>query len=62
MFIEQGGDITCVVISNRRYSSDLVQGGLEIPCTLVFRGKEQLIHKVKKLKLLKKKLHSNITT
>lgn len=26
MFIDQGGDITCVVTSNRRYSSDLVQG------------------------------------
>ena len=36
MFIEQGEDITCVVIGNRRYSSDL---GLEIPCTLVLRGK-----------------------
>ena len=55
MFIEQGGDITCVVIDNRRYSSDL---GLEILWTLVFHGMGRLICKIKKLKLLKKKLHS----
>ena len=36
MFVEQGGDITCVVMGNRRYSSDL---GLEISCTLIFYGK-----------------------
>ena len=35
MFIDQGGDITCVVTGNRRYSSDLAQGGLEIPCSII---------------------------
>ena len=39
MFIEQGGNITCVVTGNRRYSSDLVQGGLEIPCSIQRRRK-----------------------
>ena len=56
MFIDQGGDITCVVTGNRRYSSDLVQEGLEIPCNIIFRGKERLASKIKKLQNLKKKL------
>ena len=30
MFIDQDGDITCVVTNSRRYSSNLVQGGLAI--------------------------------
>ena len=56
MFIEQGGDITCVVVGNRRYSSDFVQGGLEIPCTLIFRGKEKLLLQLKKSMRLKEQL------
>ena len=56
MFIDQGGDITCVVTGNRRYSSDLVQEGLEIPCNIIFHGKERLASKIKKLQNLKKKL------
>ena len=60
MFIDKGGDITCVVTGNRRYSSDLIQGGLEIPCSLVFRGKEKLISTVKKLLGLKKKLRQKL--
>ena len=54
MFIQEGGEIMCTVIGNRRYSSDLVQGGLEIPCTLLFRGEEKYIQKLKKLMYLKK--------
>ena len=60
MFIGQGGDITCVVTGNRRYSSDLVQGGLEIPCSIIFRGKEKLISKIKRLQDLKKKLSAKL--
>ena len=60
MFIDKGGDITCVVTGNRRYSSDLIQGGLEIPCSLVFRGKEKLISTVKNLLGLKKKLRRKL--
>ena len=60
MFIGQGGDITCVVTGNRGYSSDLVQGGLEIPCSIIFRGKEKLISKTKKLQDLKKKLSAKL--
>ena len=60
IFIDQGGDITCVVTGNRRYSSDLVQGGLEIPCSIIFRGKEKLVSKIKKLQNLKKKLSAKL--
>jgi len=46
-FIEQGsGDITYIVMGSRRYSSDLVQGSLEIPCTYIFCGKEKLVHNI----------------
>ena len=33
-----GTSIECEVIANRRYSHDLLQGGLEIPCIVYFRG------------------------
>ena len=36
IFIRRGGSITCTVTGNRRYSSDLPQGGLELPCILTF--------------------------
>ncbi len=32
-FIRRSGTITCQVTGVRRYSSDLAQGGLEVPCT-----------------------------
>ena len=34
--IRQGGMIVCRVTGHRRYSVDLPQGGVEIPCTLHF--------------------------
>jgi len=60
MFIKQGGDITCVVTGSRRYSSDLVQEGLEIPYTLIFCGKEKLVQNIKKSMELKKQLFNTI--
>jgi len=60
MFIQEGGEILCIVIGNRRYSSDLVQGGLEIPYTLLFRGEEKYIQKLKKLIYLKNKLKCKV--
>lgn len=36
LFIRRIGTIVCQVTGNRRYSSDLVQGGLEIPCRYTF--------------------------
>ena len=37
IFIRRGGIISCMVNGSRRYSADLPQGGLEIPCILTFR-------------------------
>ena len=36
LFIRRGGAINCRVNGHRRYSADLPQGGLEIPCILTF--------------------------
>ena len=36
IFIRRGGTIKCLITGGRRYSSDLPQGGLEIPCVLTF--------------------------
>ena len=36
IFIRRGGSILCTVKGNCQYSSNLPQGGLEIPCTLEF--------------------------
>ena len=46
MFLQRGGEITATVTGRRRYSSNLVQGGLEIPCDLKFRGEEKEIFKL----------------
>lgn len=45
LFIRRGGLIKCEVTGLKRYSQDLVQGGLEIPCDLIFEGKEKDIKK-----------------
>ena len=39
----------CCITGSRRYSADLVQGGLEIPCTLTFEGSSALVLKAKAL-------------
>ena len=36
IFIRRKVSITCQVNGNRRYSQDLPQGGLEVPCILTF--------------------------
>ena len=41
VFIRRGGIIKCTVNGARRYSADLVQGGLEIPCLLHFTAKNE---------------------
>ena len=39
LFIMKGGVISCKVTDpNRKYSRDLAQGGLEIPCVHSFRS------------------------
>ena len=52
IFIRKGGTISCQVSGGRRYSADLPQGGLEIPCVLKFQGKVEDVNKVKKLAAL----------
>ena len=49
LFIARGGTIVCTPMGGRRYSTDLPQGGLEIPCKLVFIGEQNEIEKVKTL-------------
>ena len=41
------GSIACKVRGSKRYSYDLPQEGLEIPCTLIFSGKQSKILKIK---------------
>ena len=38
LFIRRGGSIRCRVTGSRHFSEDLPQGGLEIPCLLIFQG------------------------
>ena len=49
LFIESGGNIQCEITGQRKYSADLPQGGLEVPCKLKFQGSPLSINKVKKL-------------
>ena len=46
LFLRRGGTISCVVTGPRRYSADLPQGGLEIPCKLLFTAKAREIDKL----------------
>ena len=48
LFLCRGGNISCIVAGSRRYSSDLSQGGLEIPCSLLFRGKQKDVQNLKR--------------
>ena len=48
LYLRRGGSIICRV-GSRRYSEDLIQGGLEIPCVLIFEGGAMLTTKAKKL-------------
>ena len=46
LFIRKGGTIDCEVTDpNRKYSRDLPQSGLEIPCVLTLRGTKDLVDK-----------------
>ena len=47
LFLKKGSRINCTVTGGRRYSADLPQGGLEIPCTVSFVGKRKEIDKLK---------------
>ena len=51
LFIRKGGILTCIITdSNHQYSSNLLQGGLQISCKLVFESHDiELMVKVRKL-------------
>ena len=49
LFLRRNGTILCEVTGTRRKSSDLPQGGLEIPCKLIFAGTASDILKVRNL-------------
>ena len=49
LFIARGGAITCIVSGPRRYSADLSQGGLKVPCKLKFSSTCKEIAKLKSL-------------
>ena len=36
IFIRRGGSIVCTITGNQEYSSDLENGGLQLPCLLTF--------------------------
>ena len=52
LFMRRGGRIQCTVTGGRRYSADLPQGGLEIPCLVSFSTQES--KEIQKLKQLLK--------
>ena len=49
LFLRRGGTIECTVTGGRRYSVDLPQGGLEVPCSLLFKATPKEVQKLKKL-------------
>ena len=48
LFLRRGGRIQCRVSGSRQFSADLPQGGLEIPCTLVFQSSSKELKKIKR--------------
>ena len=48
LFMRRGGSIHCTVSGTRRFSTDLPQGGMEIPCFLVFKASPAELKKLKK--------------
>ena len=49
LFLRRNGVMKIQTTGGRRYSADLPQGGLEIPCTITFEGVGKDVQKVKKL-------------
>ena len=47
LFIRRGGVLNCLVTGTRRYSSNLLQGGMEIPCQYIFSGNKDVIEKIR---------------
>ena len=49
LFLRREGTIRCRITASRRFSDDLPQGGLEVPCILIFRGESKDVAKMRKL-------------
>lgn len=49
MFLGRRGTITCTITGAKRYSADLAQGGMEVPCTLTFAGEENYVKNIRRL-------------
>ena len=49
LFLRRNGTILCQIVGNRRYSGDLPQGGLEVPCTLRFQSNAKDVNNVKRI-------------
>ena len=48
-FVKHAGKIRCEITGSKRYSSDLEQGGLEIPAKIIFQNSnERIIEEMKK--------------
>ena len=50
IFLRRSGNIVVQITDKRKYSSDLPQGGLEVPCSLIFVGESEDLLKIEKLK------------
>ena len=48
LFLRRGGTIHCRITGGRTYFHDLPQGGLEIPCRIVFGVKQDQLKKLKR--------------
>ena len=60
LYLHQDGSIVCRVTGSRRFSVDLAQGELEIPCVLTFQGDAK--HTAKAKKLIESALATTTTT
>ena len=47
LFLQSGGVVSCEISGARRYSRDLPQGGVKIPCVYTFSGAPKLVNKTK---------------
>jgi hypothetical protein len=61
IFLRKRGTITYTVSGERRYSRDLTQGGLEIPCLLILEINDEsaVISKMKKILISAKSKRKN---
>ena len=50
-FVKHDREIRCEIIGSKKYSSDLEQGGLEIPAKIIFQNSNEKILEEMKMKL-----------